>query len=198
MEENDKGSDESGADSNDDESIASSVNSASDENNADMSSSKKDKHDKEEDDEEWEKFQAKVSKRDKVLEGKSKKSHTVHCPFFPDEKEEFWWVYVCDRKRHALITAPYLVTNLVNKEEVELKFTAPDKPGIYTYSVVMRSDSYIDFDVVKTFKLDVKEAKVIDLSKLQWDVSEEEEEKEEEESAVEDSDLATDEELEVD
>lgn len=41
-------------------------------------------------------------------------------------------------------------------------------------------------------QLDVKEAKKIDITKVQWDVSEEEEEKEEEESAVEDSDLASD------
>ena len=42
-------------------------------------------------------------------------------------------------------------------------------------------------------QLDVKEAKEIDITKVQWDVSEEEEEKDEEESAVEDSDLASDE-----
>ncbi|GFY67510.1 translocation protein SEC63 homolog [Trichonephila inaurata madagascariensis] len=192
LEENSKASDTE--ESNSDDSAASG-NSCSDENNGDVND-RKDKH--EDDDAEWEKFQAKVSKKDKVLEGKSKKSHTVHCPFFPDEKDEYWWVYLCDRKRHSLITDPYLVTNLVKKEEVELKFAAPQKPGIYTYSVMVRSDSYLDFDIGKTIKLDVKEAKEIDISKLQWDVSEEEEEKDEEESAVEDSDLATDDEIDDD
>ncbi|PRD20940.1 UNVERIFIED_CONTAM: Translocation protein [Trichonephila clavipes] len=192
LEENSKASDTE--ESNSDDSAASG-NSCFDENNEDVND-KKDKH--EDDDAEWEKFQAKVSKKDKVLEGKSKKSHTVHCPFFPDEKDEYWWVYLCDRKRHSLITDPYLVTNLVKKEEVELKFAAPQKPGIYTYSVMVRSDSYLDFDIGKTIKLDVKEAKEIDISKLQWDVSEEEEEKDEEESAVEDSDLATDDEIDDD
>ncbi|CAL1289764.1 unnamed protein product [Larinioides sclopetarius] len=190
-----KASDDSAAESNDDESGTNSGHSGSEDRDHD--SRKDNKHEKEED-EEWEKFQAKVSKRDKILEGKSRKSHPVHCPFFTDEKEEFWFVYLCDRKRHSLITAPYLVTNLVSKEEVELKFTAPEKPGIYTYSLMVRSDSYLDCDVVKTIKLDVKEAKEVDLSKLQWDVSEEEEEKDEEESAVEDSDLATDDEIDDD
>lgn len=37
----------------------------------------------EDDDLEWERLQTKISKRDKVLEGKSKLSHTVHCPYFP-------------------------------------------------------------------------------------------------------------------
>lgn len=190
VEENSKASDDS-VESNTEEESAGSENSCSGEkNNGDV-------HEKD-DDAEWEKFQAKVSKRDKVLEGKSKKSHSVHCPFFPDEKDEYWWVYLCDRKRHSLITDPYLVTNLVKKEEVELKFAAPKKPGIYTYSVMVRSDSYLDFDIVKTIKLDVKEAKEIDISKLQWDESEEEEEKDGEESAVEDSDLATDDEIDDD
>ncbi|GFQ78927.1 translocation protein SEC63 homolog [Trichonephila clavata] len=195
LEENSKASDDSG-ESNTEEESAASGNSCSDENNGDVND-KKDKHE-EDDESEWRKFQAKVSKREKVLEAKSKKSHTVHCPFFPDEKDEFWWVYLCDRKRHSLITDPYVVTNLIKKEEVELKFAAPQKPGIYTYSLMVRSDSYLDFDIGKTIKLDVKEAKEIDISKLQWDVSEEEEEKDEEESAVEDSDLATDDESDDD
>lgn len=37
----------------------------------------------EDDDVEWERLQTKITKRDKVLEGKSKLSHTVHCPYFP-------------------------------------------------------------------------------------------------------------------
>ncbi len=56
-------------------------------------------------------------------------SHSVHCPYFTDDKQEYWWVYIADRKNHALITPPNHVTSLVNAEEVELKFTAPQKPG---------------------------------------------------------------------
>lgn len=33
-------------------------------------------------------------------------------------KEEFWWIYVINKKNHGLVTAPYLVTNLVKQEEV--------------------------------------------------------------------------------
>jgi len=78
----------------------------------------------------------------------------------------------------------------VDKEEVELKFTAPQKPGQYTYSVIVRSDSYVDFDISKTIKLDVKEAPKLIESHPQWDISEDEEEiNKDEDSAVEDSDL---------
>lgn len=90
------------------------------------------------DDEEWERLQAKLNKRER-LEGKSRMSHTVHCPFFPEEKQEYWWTYICDRKSRTLLTAPYHVTNLVEKEEIQLKFTAPRWPGVYTFTVCLRS-----------------------------------------------------------
>jgi translocation protein SEC63 len=108
-------------------------------------------HEEEEDN--WDDFQKSVTKKKEPLEGKSKMSHSVHCPYFPDDKQEYWWIYLSDKKRHALISAPYLMTNLVDKEEVELKFTAPQKPGQYTYSVIVRSDSYVDFDISKTIKV---------------------------------------------
>ncbi|XP_076347398.1 translocation protein Sec63 [Tachypleus tridentatus] len=148
----------------------------------------------EDDDEDWDKFQKKIFKKDKVLESKSKMSHSVHCPFFPEDKQEYWWIYIADKKQHDLLTVPCLMTNLVLNEEVELKFTAPSKPGIYTYAVIVRSDSYLESEYTKIIKLDVKEAKEVDISKIQWDISEEEEEKEDEESAIEDSDLASEDE----
>lgn len=95
----------------------------------------------EDDDEEWEKFQKKLNKREK-LEGKSKISHSVHCPHFPEDKQEYWWTYICDRKSRTLLTAPYHVTNLVDHEEVQLKFTAPRWPGVYTFAVCLRSGIY--------------------------------------------------------
>ena len=75
------------------------------------------------------------SRREKALEGKSKISHSVHCPYFTDDKQEFWWVFIADRKNHALITPPNHVTNLIDREEVELKFTAPQRPGKKTCHV---------------------------------------------------------------
>ena len=78
-------------------------------------------------------------RREKALEGKSRNSHSVHCPYFTDDKQEFWWCYISDRKNHALVTPPTFVTNLVEREEVELKFTAPPKPGEnYGKSILLR------------------------------------------------------------
>lgn len=146
----------------------------------------------EDDEDEWgRRFQEKVLKKQKVFESKPRKSHSVHCPYFPDDKQEFWWVYVVDRKRFALVTAPLLVTSLVDTEEIELKFTAPHRPGIYAYTIVVRSDSYVDCTVQKLARIDIKPAK--EYVEVVYDIPEEEVDVEdEEESAVEDSDLLTD------
>lgn len=148
----------------------------------------KDKNDSDED--EWDKFQEKVVKKEKILESKSKVSHSVHCPYFSDDKQEYWWVYMVDRKRPALATQPVLVTSLVEYEEIELKFTAPTKPGTYKYEIIVRSDSYLDFSTTVNLKFDVEKAKAYE-TPAQWDLSEEDEEIEEDDGA-EDSDLESD------
>jgi len=143
----------------------------SDAEDADSESQEKTQQTEEEDeDAEWERFQkGLVKKEKKALEGKSKISHLVHCPFFTDEKQEFWWIYVCDRKRGRLISVPYQITDLVKEEEVTLKMTAPDKPGAYTFQVVLRSDSYIGLEEHRDIRLDVKKAREVPTQHPQWD-----------------------------
>lgn len=145
------------------------------ESDNDGSSDEDKKSSVEDDDVEWEKFQQKINKREK-LEGKSKVSHPVHCPLFPEEKYEYWWTYICDRKSRTLLTAPYHVTNLVHREEVQLKFTAPKWPGVYVFTVCLRSDSYFGMDQQLDLKLDVKEAAPVPTEHPQWDISESESE----------------------
>ncbi|XP_052120338.1 translocation protein SEC63 homolog [Frankliniella occidentalis] len=152
--------------------------------------------DDEEDDAEWERFQAKMSKREKALEGKSKVSHPTHCPLFPDEKQEYWWVYISDRKSNTLLTSPYHVTSLVDSDEVQLRFTAPRWTGVYTFHVCLRSDSYLGFDQLQEIKLDVKEAPEIPTEHPQWDMSEDEEEPENDAGHI--SEYTTDEDVEDD
>ncbi|XP_066991282.1 translocation protein SEC63 homolog [Anabrus simplex] len=151
----------------------------------------------EDDDTEWEKFQSRLSKREKVLEGRSKQSHSVHCPFFPEDKQEYWWVYISDRKSHTLLTSPYHVTALVEEEEIQLKFTAPRWPNVYTFTVCLRSDSYLGFDQMHDIKLDVKEAPEVPTEHPQWDMLDDEEEEQEGEGS-DISEFTTDEDVEDD
>ncbi|XP_071485151.1 translocation protein SEC63 homolog [Diadema antillarum] len=144
-----------------------------------------------EDEEEWEELQSGLTRKEKVLEGISKESHEVHSPYFPEVKHEWWWVYLSDRKSHKLVTAPTMVYDLKVEKEVQLQFRAPAK-GSYHFSLCVRSDSYLDLDLIKTIKVDVKEAKKIEENHPQWDISDDDKEDEAEDSAV--SDYTTDDE----
>ncbi|KAF5278898.1 hypothetical protein FQA39_LY18324 [Lamprigera yunnana] len=146
----------------------------------------------EDDDQEWEKFQ--LHKREKVLEGRSKISHAVHCPLYPNDKQEHWWTYICDRKSHTLLTAPYHITDLIGREECQLKFTAPIWTGVYTVTVCLRSDSYIGFHQQKDIKLDIKKAPAEITEHPQWEFEDSEEEGPAEDEARE-SEYTTDEDL---
>lgn len=128
---------------------------------------------------EWEELQASYKKKERTaFEYIDKRTHTVYAPYYPVEKNEWWWVYVADRKTHTLLTAPVLICNLRDEQQVELKFPAPPKPGKYTYTIWCRSDSYLDCDRSKDIKLDVKEAKPVDEDHPQWQMSDDEDEDE--------------------
>lgn len=152
-------------------------------------------HHEDDDDEQWDRIQQKLNRRDKVLEGRSKQSHSVvHCPYFPGDKQEYWWTYICDRKSRTLLTAPCHITSLVDTEEYQLKFTAPRWKGVYTFTVWLRSDSYVGFDQQKDIKLDVKEAPAEITEHPQWDFENSENEEQVEDDGHE-SEYATDEDL---
>ncbi|XP_030850801.1 translocation protein SEC63 homolog [Strongylocentrotus purpuratus] len=144
-----------------------------------------------EDEEEWDELQSTLTRKEKVLEGISKESHEVHSPYYPEVKHEWWWVYIADRKSHKLVTSPTMVYDLKNKKEVQLQFRAPSK-GNYQFSLCVRSDSYLDLDLIKSIKVDVKEAKKVEEHHPQWDISDDEKEDDAEDSAV--SDYTTDDE----
>ena len=80
-------------------------------------------------------------------------------------------MYISDRKTHSLITPPYHLTSLVTEEEVELKFTAPNKEGTYNFTVCVRSDSYLGVDLLEDIKLDVQKAWEAPKEHKQWDFS---------------------------
>lgn len=124
----------------------------------------------------FEKFQQ-IQKKKESLETKEKISHRVYCPYFPEVKQECWWLYVADRKQRQIISAPQSIFTLKEEEEVEIKFLAPKIPGNYSYSVILRSDSYLDFDITQTMKLEVQPAKKIE-EHPQWNFTDEEDENE--------------------
>lgn len=83
-------------------------------------------------------------KKTKNMDKIPKISHSVHAPHFPVDKQEFWWVYLVDKKQQLLTTVPFLMTNLVEEEDAILKLSAPHRPGIYHYTLHVKSDSYVE------------------------------------------------------
>merc|ERR1711973_78758 len=148
--------------------------------------------------EEWARFQKGMNRREKALAGKSRVSHSVHCPYYTDDKQEFWWVYISDRKSHSLITPPYHLTSLVNEEEVELKFTAPAKEGVYNFTVCVRSDSYLGVDLQEDIKLDVQKAWEAPKEHKQWEFTDDEEDEDNKKDESDESEYAEDSEFEDD
>uniref|UniRef100_A0A8C2ZVD9 Translocation protein SEC63 homolog n=1 Tax=Cyclopterus lumpus TaxID=8103 RepID=A0A8C2ZVD9_CYCLU len=136
------------------------------------------------DEEEWEALQQSIQRRERaLLETKSKVTHPVYSLYFPEEKHEWWWLYIADRRDQTLVSMPYHVCTLKDTEEVELKFPAPSKTGNYQYSIILRSDSYLGLDQIRPLKLEVHEAKAMLDNHPQWDIPDTEEEDEEQEDS---------------
>ncbi|NP_001162485.1 translocation protein SEC63 homolog [Papio anubis] len=137
---------------------------------------------------EWQELQQSIQRKERaLLETKSKITHPVYSLYFPEEKQEWWWLYIADRKEQTLISMPYHVCTLKDTEEVELKFPAPGKPGNYQYTVFLRSDSYMGLDQIKPLKLEVHEAKPVPENHPQWDTAIEGDEDQEDSEGFEDS-----------
>ena len=76
----------------------------------------------------------------------------VIAPFFPQAREEGWWIVVGDSKNNSLISIKRLT--LQQKAKVKLDFTAP-APGEYTYTLYFMSDSYMGCDQEYKFNIRV-------------------------------------------
>ncbi|MEQ2167425.1 hypothetical protein GOODEAATRI_004105 [Goodea atripinnis] len=73
---------------------------------------------------EWEALQQSIQRRERaLLETKSKVTHPVYSLYFPEEKQEWWWLYIADRKDQTLVSMPYHVCTLKDSEEVTVTVT---------------------------------------------------------------------------
>uniref|UniRef100_A0A0K0D119 SEC63 domain-containing protein n=1 Tax=Angiostrongylus cantonensis TaxID=6313 RepID=A0A0K0D119_ANGCA len=104
-----------------------------------------------------------------TFDAKSHKTHLVHCPYFPPEKFEWWWLILTmlDKKQRRLVCPTVACKTLVDQQTVEMRFSAPPVKGVYHFQLSVRSDSYMDCDYNKDIKLEVKEAKEIVLPKYE-------------------------------
>nr|XP_027194673.1 U5 small nuclear ribonucleoprotein 200 kDa helicase-like [Dermatophagoides pteronyssinus] len=78
----------------------------------------------------------------------------VIAPFFPQKREEGWWVVIGDTKTNTLISIKRI--SLQKKAKVKLDFEAPAS-GRYNYMLYFMCDCYMGCDQEYKFELNVRE-----------------------------------------
>ena len=74
--------------------------------------------------------------------------------YFPQKREEGWWVVVGDPRSNSLLSIKRLT--LQQKARVKLDFVAPS-PGHHDYTLYYMSDSYLGCDQEYKFSIDVND-----------------------------------------
>ncbi|KAG5318519.1 U520 helicase, partial [Pseudoatta argentina] len=78
----------------------------------------------------------------------------VVAPFFPQKREEGWWVVIGDPKSNSLLSIKRLT--LQQKAKIKLDFVAP-APGQHSYTLYFMSDAYLGCDQEYKFIINVGE-----------------------------------------
>ncbi|XP_003393281.1 putative U5 small nuclear ribonucleoprotein 200 kDa helicase [Bombus affinis] len=88
------------------------------------------------------------------LEREDEVTGPVVAPFFPQKREEGWWVVIGDPKTNSLLSIKRLT--LQQKAKVKLDFVAP-APGQHSYTLYFMSDAYLGCDQEYKFTISVEE-----------------------------------------
>uniref|UniRef100_A0A0N4ZPJ4 J domain-containing protein n=1 Tax=Parastrongyloides trichosuri TaxID=131310 RepID=A0A0N4ZPJ4_PARTI len=120
-----------------------------------------------------EEYWKRVKKNKPIFDADDFETVPVHCPKYPDDKYEWWYIYMYDKKSRLLVAPVDIIKTLRDEEKKEIKFMAGPK-GNYEYSVLIRSDSYVDCEFSTDLKIQVKEPEVVTTPKVDYGVEEEE------------------------
>ncbi|CAH1101603.1 unnamed protein product [Psylliodes chrysocephalus] len=86
------------------------------------------------------------------LEREDEVSGPVIAPFYPQKREEGWWVVIGEPKTNSLLSIKRLT--LQQKARVKLDFVAPS-PGHHNYTLYFMSDAYLGCDQEYKFSIEV-------------------------------------------
>eukprot|EP00729_Bicosta_minor_P002449 gene2449-33376_t len=82
----------------------------------------------------------------KLKEFKRRESFPVHCPLFPELKEEWWWVFMAHSNADQVLSTPICVKTLKDEESVDMMLPMPGQAGDYSIRLFVVSDSYLGID----------------------------------------------------
>ncbi|KAF8495211.1 Sec63 Brl domain-containing protein [Russula emetica] len=88
-----------------------------------------------------------------------------HAPLWPSNHKPSWWIVVADLKSDLLVVPPFKVTDVPfadptckrNYRSYKLKFQAPPGTGLFTWCIIVVSDTYIAEDATRDIQLRVEE-----------------------------------------
>jgi len=82
----------------------------------------------------------------------------VHAPHYPGNKRPHWWVIFGDLRNNGMITSPEKVANVAGDVYVKFQFQAPNRVGVFPFTVFVKSDTYLGLDVKRDVRLVVEES----------------------------------------
>lgn len=88
---------------------------------------------------------------------------SARAPYLIGERKPHWIVFVGDSKVDRVMVQPTRVTDVgPTTRTFTLSFPAPPSAGVYTFNLVVRSDSYISSDAEQALRLTVEDPSVLD------------------------------------
>ncbi|KAG0168426.1 secretory subunit [Apophysomyces sp. BC1034] len=81
----------------------------------------------------------------------------AHTPFYPGEKKPYWWIFLGDPKVNRILVPPSKVTDIVDTQTIRIPFAGPPKPGTYTFSLFVKSDTYSGTDIIQDINLTIQD-----------------------------------------
>lgn len=87
-------------------------------------------------------------------------SESLMAPFFPQKRQEAWWIVIGVSKTDEICAIKRIIGN--RKFEATLDFTAPSS-GIYDYTLYLESDCYMGCDHEYAFSVTVKNPSDIEI-----------------------------------
>jgi translocation protein SEC63 len=80
----------------------------------------------------------------------------AHTPYYPNEKKPYWWI-LGDPKVNRILVPPRKVTDIVDEKTIRVPFAGPPKPGTYTFSLFVKSDTYAGTDILQDIQLTIQD-----------------------------------------
>ncbi|OBZ91878.1 Translocation protein sec63 [Choanephora cucurbitarum] len=81
----------------------------------------------------------------------------AHTPYYAGEKKPCWWIFLGDPKVNRILVPHKKVTDIVDEQTIKIPFPGPPKPGVYTFSLFVKSDTYVGTDILQDVKLHVQD-----------------------------------------